>query len=84
MSMIYYVCNYADYTNLPDKLFCENNPLEGSERMSLDGLRFIARCEEHTIKNGCLSWMNGNEPSFSHSGILAEIGIDTGWVAAEL
>ena len=73
MSMIYYVCNYADYTNLPDKLFCENDSLGGSERMSLDGLRFIARCEEHTIKNGCLHWMNEGEPSFTHAEILIEL-----------
>ena len=71
MSMIYYVCSYEDCTNLPDKLFCENTP--SRERKSIDGLRFIARCEEHTIKNGCLHWMNEGEPSFTHAEILMEL-----------
>lgn len=70
---MFYICNYSDYTDLPDKLFCENSPDGSYERKSLDGTKFVSRCELCTPTNGCLSWMNGSEPSFTHSEILIEL-----------
>lgn len=56
--MNYYVLKYSDYTDRPDKLFCDHQNQEGQ---SYDGLRFIVRCDIHEAGSGCLSWINGNE-----------------------
>ena len=45
----------------------------GKERKSIDGTKFIARCEVDTPTTGCLSWMNGTEPSFTHDEIRTEL-----------
>jgi len=70
--MTYYICNYADYSELPEKLFCDHSP-NGQERQSLDGLKFIARCKDHSPAEGCFSWMNGDEQGFNHSEILTQL-----------
>ena len=61
----FYVCNYADYADLPEVLFEGNTP--GKESKSLDGLKFIARGSAR------LPWMNGDEPQYTHAEILAVI-----------
>lgn len=70
--MDYYICEHADYTDLPDKLFCDHTP-SSFERKSLDGLKFVSRCKDHSPTTGCLSWMNGTEPTFNHAEILTEM-----------
>jgi hypothetical protein len=70
--MKYYICTYSDYTDLPIKLFCDHN-IEGMERKSIDGSKFIARCKDHNAGEGCLSWMNGDETPLNHAEIIAEI-----------
>ena len=70
--MIFYICKYTDYTDLPAQLFCEHSPTD-AERKSLDGTKFISRCETHSPDEGCLYWMNGNETSYTHDEILAEL-----------
>jgi hypothetical protein len=63
--MIYYMCGYADYTELPSILF--NGATEGRERQSLDGSKFVAWAI------GSISWLNGTEPTYTHDEILAEL-----------
>ena len=70
--MEYYICKYADYTELPAKLFHDHVP-PGKERKSIDGTKFIARSEIDTPTNGWLYWMNGTEPSFTHEAIRTEL-----------
>ncbi len=70
--MTYYICSYADYTDLPDKLFCEHSP-NGHERKSTDETKFITRCSTHAPEADCLSWMNDTEPSYTHAEILLEL-----------
>jgi len=70
--MIFYICKYTDYTDLPAQLFCEHSPT-GAERKSLDGTKFIVRCDIHAQAAGCLSWMNGSETQYTHGEILAEL-----------
>jgi len=79
--MIYYICSYSDYTDLPDKLFCGHTP-SNNERKSLDELKFVSRCKDHEPTEGCLSWMNGSEPTFTHTEILAEVAKDE-WSIAD-
>ena len=79
--MNYYICNYADYSNLPSKLFCEHSA-NGLERNSLDGLKFIARCKDHTVGEGCLFWMNGGEQARTNNEILIDIN-SADWSALE-
>lgn len=66
----YYICNYADYTDLPAILF--NGATVGDERKSLDGARFIAWSTEPQA-TGSISWMNGTEQSYTHEEILTEL-----------
>jgi len=80
--MIYYICNYADYTDLPAKLFCDNSPV-GTERKSLDDLKFVARCKDHKAGEGCLSWMIGNEVELNHSEIIQEM-VNSEWTTEEI
>jgi len=80
MSMIYYVCSYEDYTNLPDKLFCENTP--SRERKSIDGLKFIVRCEDHKAGEGCFSWMLGSEVELTQGELLEEL-VKQDWAIAD-
>ena len=77
----YYICEYADYTDLPDKLFCEHSP-SGLERKSLDGLQFVSRCEDHSAGSECLSWMNGGETEYTHSEIITELKTSE-WINTE-
>ena len=77
----YYICTYADYTDLPLTLFHGHTP-HTEERVSLDGLKFVARCGVDTPGSGCLSWMNGDETPLTHSGVL-EIVNGPAWVVAE-
>ena len=62
--MIYYICVYADYTNLPEPLFVGST---GHETKSIDGSKFVA------WSTGSIGWMNGAEPSFTHEEILTEL-----------
>lgn len=68
--MIYYVCSYADYANLPERLF--NGHTASDEKKSVDGTKFIAWSTELQA-TGSISWMNGTEPSFNHDDILIEV-----------
>jgi hypothetical protein len=70
--MHFYICSYNNYTELPVKLFHEHIP-PGKERQSIDGTKFIARCEIDAPTTGCLSWMNGTEQSFTHDEIRTEL-----------
>jgi len=70
--MKYYICNYADYENLPTKLFCDHTPPH-KEMKSIDGTEFIARCRDHLPTGGCLSWMSGSEAPMNHDEILTEL-----------
>ena len=76
----YYICNYADYTDLPSILF--TGATAGKETKSLDGTRFIVWSKE-PIATGSLSWMNGTEPSFTHNAIRTELK-STEWQEEDL
>lgn len=62
--MKYYICKYSDYSDLPEPLF---TGATGHERKSLDASKFVA------WSVGGISWMNGNEPSYTHKEILVEL-----------
>lgn len=69
-SIRYYICKYADYTDLPSILF--TGATHGKETRSLDGTKFIVWSKE-PIATGSISWMNGAEPRFDHDEIISEI-----------
>lgn len=70
--MQFYICNYADYPELPQKLFTEHTPLD-MERKNNNGTKFISRCKIDTPTSGFLFWMNGTEPRYTHDEILIEL-----------
>lgn len=69
--MNYYICNYADYSDLPILLF-EGNTV-GAERKSLDELEFVSRSKTEEAGEGFLSWMNGDEIKLNHTEIISAI-----------
>jgi hypothetical protein len=50
----FFVLEYANYPERPDILFCGNTP--GKERKSMDGTRFIVRCDGLTLEY--IDWMH--------------------------
>jgi len=78
-SMIYYVCKYADYADLPEPLF--TGATAGDEQKSLDGTKFVAWSREPQA-TGSISWMHGNEPAYTHKQITAELQ-SGGWIEGE-
>ncbi len=68
--MNYYICNYSDYTDLPDVLFDGNTP--SKERSSTNGLMFVARSAS-VAGHLDLSWMAGDETPMTYSEILGEL-----------
>ena len=77
--MKYYICNYADYEELPTILF--TGATAGDERKSLDGTKFVVWSKE-PIATGSISWMNGTEQSYTHREIRTELN-STEWTEVE-
>jgi hypothetical protein len=75
MIMIYYICTYEDYTELPSVLF--QGATQSEERKSLNGSKFVV------WSIGGISWLNGAEPTYTHSETLAELQKPE-WIEAEI